>query len=555
MTRIEDQFGKTFGSAPDDYGNGNSGSNNNNGNNENVNRKNNNRKNDDDKNKKNKKPKIKTYTAYKYSTDVTLAEEIQLGNENRNKFLQIKEGIPKISSEIDLRQTRGIIINPHQKSEATPIIPYAFKDEDEIRHFIGLARQETIHSLFFKSKSLLMNFVVAKDSDTINLLAIDEVYSYFQDLFPTTHYDMVTGSPGSGKNAILFTMKMSAYRAILGSNMSGANLLDIFGSVEPGQVIVLEDEFDDLDKDEMKRKIIKVGYDQEGTVPRTLDGNTSDRHSNWYFVYGLKIFAAENPLESKYLGGFIDRIFRIESIKSSPKFHIKTILKESRKPVDKQNPKYREIISQMVNLRKILLIYRILHHEDIIEEVPLNIDGRSWELTSPQIFLFASDKLTHFPHDKPALPVVLKTLSRFLQKKGQLTKKILDAIVHETVENELFSDSNRTITRTVIDVSGRCTTVCSISNEDICEAVRIKVDGIPSTTPNEQAFYSTDYSKVTHKRILKICRERLMAEPDSIGTGKEKVRALTFDKDTVEKIGKTFEVISEIKIVQDWRQW
>ena len=42
-----------------------------------------------------------------------------------------------------------------------------------------------------------------------------------------------------------------------------------------------------------------------------------------------------------------------------------------------------------------------------------------------------------------------------------------------------------------------------------------------------------------------------MAEPDSIGTGKEKVRALTFDKDTVEKIGKTFEVISEIKIVQD----
>ena len=77
----------------------------------------------------------------------------------------------------------------------------------------------------------------------------------------------------------------------------------------------------------------------------------------------------------------------------------------------------------MVNLRKILLIYRILHHEDIIEEVPLNIDGRSWELTSPQIFLFASDKLTHFPHDKPALPVVLKTLSRFLQKKGQTNQK------------------------------------------------------------------------------------------------------------------------------------
>ena len=42
-----------------------------------------------------------------------------------------------------------------------------------------------------------------------------------------------------------------------------------------------------------------------------------------------------------------------------------------------------------------------------------------------------------------------------------------------------------------------------------------------------------------------------MAEPDSIGSGNEKVRALTFDKETVQRVGKTFEVVNKIEILTD----
>jgi hypothetical protein len=292
----------------------------------------------------NNEPKPKTYTAYKYSKDIPLAEEITLGS--RNLFLQITNGEPIISPELDLKD-QNIIIKPHARSENTPVIPYTFKDIDEIKYFIEQAKYETIHSLYSKSKSIWKHFVVAKDNDTITLLAVDQVYSYFQDLFSTTHYDMITGSPGSGKGAILVTMKQLGYRVILASDTSGANLLDMFGSVESGQVVLAEDEFDDIDKDEIKKKLIKVGYDEEGIVPRTLDGNTSNRHNEWYYVFGYKILAAENRLESKSLGGLIDRIFQIESIKSSPKFLIKTVRKEMRKPADKQVPKYRDIISKI----------------------------------------------------------------------------------------------------------------------------------------------------------------------------------------------------------------
>ena len=235
-------------------------------------------------------PKPKTNSAYKYSRDIPLAEEIELGNQN--VFLQIITGEPKVSPEIDLSQERNIIIRPHERSEATPMIPFGFRDISEIKYFIEQANKETIHSLFSKSRSLWKHFVVAKDNDTITLLAVDQVYTYFQDLFATTHYDMVTGSPGSGKGAILGTMKSLGYRVVLASDMSGANLLDMSGSVEPCQITIAEDEFDDIDRDEVKRKLYKVGYDINGVVPRTLDGNTSARGNRYYFAYCYKILGS-----------------------------------------------------------------------------------------------------------------------------------------------------------------------------------------------------------------------------------------------------------------------
>jgi hypothetical protein len=136
-----------------------------------------------------------------------------------------------------------------------------------------------------------------------------------------------------------------------------------------------------------------------------------------------------------------------------------------RKPIDKQLPKYRDIISKINYLRKLLLVYRILHHEDIIEEVNLKIDGRAFELTSPQIFLFNSETLAS-GKEKPALKEVLKMLSKCLQKKGELTKNTLEGVVHEALEKELFP----TLTPTnIIDVSGKSIMTYAISHREILQ--------------------------------------------------------------------------------------
>jgi hypothetical protein len=501
--------------------------------------------------KKGKKDKAKdtekikqprTYFAYKYSTDIPLAEEIILGNQS--VFLQIIDGYPILKRELEILE-KNIIIKPHERSELSPILPYGFKDVEEIKHFIEQANKESIHSLYKKSKSLLKTFVVAKDNDTITLLALDQVYSYFQDLFPYTHYDNITGIAGSGKGAILTYMKLVAYRVLVASNTSGANLLDIYGSNEPCQITLAEDEFDHIEKDPFKEIIIKVGVDREGVCPRTLDGNTSNRHEQYYYVYGFKLLAAENKLDSKRLGGLIDRCFQIESVKSKPKLDVKTVSAEMEKSIERQKPKYRDIIARINYLRKLLLIFRILHHEDIIEEPELNIDGRARQLTSPQISLFNSNTLNP-DNSKPALREVLKSLSRFLQKKGELTKTTLDGVIYRALEKELFPSLTP---RPIMDVDSNTRYLYTISHNDIIAKMIELTDGIPSTIPNEQAFYTVEHDKITYNKIYKICRERFEGYNDALGTGGSKQRALTFDKEFVEKVGTTFEIISEIKIL------
>jgi hypothetical protein len=311
------------------------------------------------------KDTVKTYSVYKYSKDVTLAEEILLGYQST--FLQIIDGEPFTKPVLDFSKERNIVLKPHESTNQV-IIPYAFKDIEEVKYFIKLAKEKSIYDLYLMSESLWKQLMVAKNEHVITFFTTDTIYSYFQDLFPTTHYTMIIGIPGAGKGAILVSFKLQGYRAVTAAGMSGASLLELLGSVEACQVTVLEDELRNMDDDPYKETAYKIGYDETSQVPKTLDGSTSSRHNQWYLPYCLKVLAAEEPPDAKTLGGFNDRTFRVWSLKGKPKFLPKTILHQLRKAEDKRNPKYKRIISKMLFLRKLLLTYRILHHEDIIEE-------------------------------------------------------------------------------------------------------------------------------------------------------------------------------------------
>jgi hypothetical protein len=85
--------------------------------------------------------------------------------------------------------------------------------------------------------------------------------------------------------------------------------------------------------------------------------------------------------------------------------------------------------------------------------------------------------------------------------------------------------------------------------------VRNLTDATDSTMPNEHAIYSVEYGKITHKKIISTCRRVFNAVDDKMyitqeDTGKQiQVRALMFNKITVDSQGKAYEIIDSIKIL------
>jgi hypothetical protein len=332
----------------------------------------NNRKKDARKDGKEKYKGAKSYYVYKYNKNIPLAEQIILGN--KGVFLQIdNEGNPITSVKLDLSKDQGLILEPQQdgiNGVASFTLPIKFKDHKEIKDFIETVKHQTIDSIYLQHKALWEKFVVANEESTIRFLAIDSVYSNFQDLFETTHCDLIDGAPGSGKGATLITFQLLGYRVVLAADLSGANILDLYGSNGRCQITVAEDELDDIKDDAIKRKLYKIGYDITGKTPRTLDGNTSNRASRLYEIFGLKIFGTEVASDDKLLGGFNDRNFRIESTKGKPEFRVKKVLMEMEKPVERQSPKYKQIVAEVEQVRKLTFIFRMIHYNDMIEEVP-----------------------------------------------------------------------------------------------------------------------------------------------------------------------------------------
>jgi hypothetical protein len=305
-------------------------------------------------------PKSKELTVFKYSQDILLAEEVSISN--KNVFLQIIDGLPTISEKLDLSEQKGIILKPHSQGTGSPIFPYTFANVGEIKFYIERVKSETIDTLFQKHKSIWKKIVVA-DNEVIGLLAIDSLYSYFQDEFSTTHYDMFVGPPNSGKGAILLGFKYLGYRVVVASDMSGANILDLLSSIEANQITLAEDELDDIHEDPDKLRIYKVGYDNTEAVPRTLDGNTSNRSARFYYPFCFKIYAAEESPDVKKLEGFNDRTFKLNTMKGKPLIYVKKLSEKT------HSKKYNDIISKIDYLRKLMLVYRLIHHNDTIEQI------------------------------------------------------------------------------------------------------------------------------------------------------------------------------------------
>jgi hypothetical protein len=257
-------------------------------------------------------------------------------------------------------------------------------------------------------------------------------------------------------------------------------------------------------------RIYKVGY-KAGTKVSRIDTSTG-RKQQGYWTYCFKAFSAERQPDSVRGKGFNERTFVIQCSIGTPKFDISEVLDSV------GDSSYKELHNELIDVRKVLLAYRLLHFNDTLPNPELSILGRERQLCKPLIRLFK---------DTSAINEILPVLSRIISQKRNRKQETLEARLHAIIVDLVRKHGN------------------TLDNGVIWSAIRERLDGFePSHKP--MCWHISELgTTISKKKVTSILVDRFNAV-----RGKVEERNLTFDTTILQKMGKAYGASEEIKILQ-----
>jgi len=395
--------------------------------------------------------------------------------------------------------------------EECPHEPYEFTSHSLNSHYLPLAKKETIDSLYQKIKTSVKQFNET-DNHVSNLLSADIIASWFQDRLSTVHYLFIVGGNGTGKSAMGDTFECLGYRVVNVTNATEAFWYRVVGCIEYGQVTMVIEEIDKLDEKSNEMNMLKVSYQPNAKVPRM---NNDNDKMDFYFPYGIKILIAErSPNESK-ARGVLDRTFKINSYKGYPQYKIKEI----RNP--QGNNRRQRILDELTELRKILLIYKLVHFNDPLIEVDVGLDGRDEELCKPYLQLFYS-----LGASEETMTELEQTFQQFLNTKNKRKKASKEAILYPIAANAISKYGY--------------TMDAGLLWQELISSLEGNLD-----QNNEQMFHSADYGDFYRSTVIGQMADKFGGETDHKGN-KNKI---VYNKKIFENMGKQYEDNKGIKTV------
>jgi hypothetical protein len=333
----------------------------------------------------------------------------------RPKFVYLDEN--KKPHFIDEIERINDILIPNDTIDTQNPIPFVFDSKEDLEQCLKEAKDETLDSLFSRVESINKKYVDVEPHYHV-LFTASIIWTWIQDRFGITHYNIIVGDNGSGKNSQLLVFKYLGYRVFYVVSASAPNYYTKMGNVEEGQITTAEDEAEDIARDKDKRNMIKNGYSSGGSVPKVeLEGG---RKSEDWLVYCQKWFAMEELPNDRGMKGILDRSFVFKFLIGNPHYNIKDVIKSV------GDPKFKPLHDELINTRKILFCWRLLHYNDVILDVDLNVKNRTAELTKPLIRLFQNS-----PN---ALEKILDSLSKFMIERNEVTKNSFESKLYEVID-------------------------------------------------------------------------------------------------------------------------
>ena len=311
------------------------------------------------------------FPAYKYSNKGKGSLHEAAIINGRPIFLKYEDNEVKVVKKIE--ETNRLIRPPY--SEEYPYEPYEFADIEEIQSLVKQAKSISIDSLYFRGKETVEEYN-DQDYKKLVLIATDILYSYFQDKFATTHYVSIVGDNDSGKSSLGITFEAIGYRPVYMTDPSAANIFRCLGSIESGQCTIILDEADKIDKSPEMMAILKTGYQLNGKVPKI---NTNTLRQEFFFTYGLKVIISERSMSLTEAKGVYDRTFSFTAYAGDPKFDIKETLNPQ------ANAACQGRLDRLRSFRKLMLIYRLVHFKDPVQDIETGLKRRNRELCKPDI--------------------------------------------------------------------------------------------------------------------------------------------------------------------------
>jgi hypothetical protein len=115
--------------------------------------------------------------------------------------------------------------------------------------------------------------------------------------------------------------------------------------------------------------IYKGGYHSGVKVARN-DDTSSGRKSQGFYTYCFKAFTSEKQPDSIKSKGFNERVYVIKCSAGDPDYDINEVIS----PAGDED--YKSLLDELTDMRKLLLADRLLHYNDPIPNVKLNIKTR-----------------------------------------------------------------------------------------------------------------------------------------------------------------------------------
>ena len=456
----------------------------------------------EEKQNKNEKGTPVTYLQ-KYSDNQILAEAVIIGKEPC--FLVSENGIITPKKQI-LDGDR--IIQPFP-SEMYINRPYIFKSINEVQQYIEETKDVSLDS-FYKTVKIVWKKYVDADDFHVSICAADTIFTYFQDKIGLTHYLFFVGNAGSGKSNNLTVFQFLGYRNMTSTGLSYANIYQFLGSGDEGIGTICEDEADNIDEDNEKMRIYKNGYTTGR--PTTKTDTTYGRKQFKFNNFCFKAFAAERLPDSIKAKGFNQRILEIPCVYGFPENDISEVAN----PAGEEEFQY--LLDELLETRNKLLIYRLQHHHEKIPNIKINLKNREKQLFKPVLRVFQKTGV---------LNELLPVISQYVSKKREGNANTLHAFLYNVVKNLIQTKNSYELETSDIWVS----VIEDLEGRDI--------PGKPLSCE------TAEFGVISQKMIIQVMKDVFGASPPKHHGS---ARKLVFNADKFKKIGRVYELKTEVQI-------